>query len=85
MAFGNRALAMEVDISDLQNLISSNEDMRMDSRGHAFFLNTHNYEVVSMDGDVEANLLARHANSVQMTINRGYAAYNFNLTFQDYS
>ena len=32
MAFGNRALAMEEGISDLQNLISSNEDMRMDSR-----------------------------------------------------
>jgi hypothetical protein len=59
MAFGKRALAMEVDISDLQKLISSNEDMRVDSRDLAFFLNTHNYEVVPRDGDVEANLVGK--------------------------
>ena len=56
MAFMNTASAIGEDISDLKNLISSNEDTRMNSQDLAFFLATHNYNAVPRDGYVELNL-----------------------------
>ena len=56
MAFINTASAIGEDISDLKNLISSNEDTRMNSQDLAFFLATHNYNAVPRDGYVELNL-----------------------------
>ncbi len=56
MAFINTASAIGEDISDLKNLISGNEDTRMNSLDLAFFLATHNYNAVPMDGYVELNL-----------------------------
>ena len=56
MAFMNTASAIGEDISDLKKLISGNEDTRMDSQDLAFFLTTHNYDVVPRDGYVELNL-----------------------------
>ncbi len=56
MAFMNTASAMGEDISDLKNLISGNEDTRMNSQDLAFFLATHNYDAVPRDGYVELNL-----------------------------
>ena len=56
MAFMNTASAIGEDISDLKKLISGNEDTRMNSRDLAFFLATHNYDAMPMDGYVELNL-----------------------------
>ncbi|HUS74557.1 MAG TPA: hypothetical protein VMY43_00975 [Methanothrix sp.] len=56
MALLNTAFAMNDDISDLKKLISGNEDTRMNSKDLAFFLATHNYDAVPMDGYVELNL-----------------------------
>lgn len=56
MAFMNTASVMGEDISDLKNLISGNEDTRMNSQDLAFFLATHNYNAVPRDGYVELNL-----------------------------
>ena len=56
MAFMNMASAMGEDISDLKQLISGNEDTRMDSQDLAFFLATHNYDAMPKDGYVELNL-----------------------------
>jgi hypothetical protein len=56
MALLNTAFAMNDDISDLKKLISVNEDTRMNSKDLAFFLATHNYDAVPMDGYVELNL-----------------------------
>jgi predicted transcriptional regulator len=47
---------MGEDISDLENLISSNEDALMNSRDLAFFLVTHNFNAVPKDGYVELDL-----------------------------
>ena len=56
MAFMNTASVIGEDISDLKNLISGNEDTRMNSLDLAFFLATHNYNAVPRDGYVELNL-----------------------------
>ena len=56
MACMNTASAIVEDISDLKNLISGNEDTRMNSQDLAFFLATHNYNAVPRDGYVELNL-----------------------------
>ena len=56
MAVVNTASAVGEDISDLKKLISGNEDTRMDSQDLAFFLATHDYNVVPRDGYVELNL-----------------------------
>jgi predicted small secreted protein len=56
MAYMNTASAIGEDISDLKNLISGNEDTRMNSQDLAFFLATHNYDAVPRDGYVELNL-----------------------------
>jgi predicted small secreted protein len=56
MAFMNTASVMGEDISDLKNLISGNEDTRMNSQDLAFFLATHNYNAVPRDDYVELNL-----------------------------
>ena len=56
MAFLNTASSIGEDISDLNNLISGNEDARMNSLDLAFFLATHNYNAVPRDGYVELNL-----------------------------
>jgi predicted small secreted protein len=56
MAFMNTASAIGEDISDLKNLISSNEDTRMNSQDLAFFLATHNYNAVPREDYVELNL-----------------------------
>ena len=56
MAFMNTASAIGEDISDLKNLISGNEDARMNSQDLAFFLATHNYSAVPRDGYVELNM-----------------------------
>ncbi|MHB8119491.1 MAG: hypothetical protein ACYDHX_12285 [Methanothrix sp.] len=56
MAFMNTASAIGEDISDLKNLISGNEDTRMNSQDLAFFLVTHNYSAVPRGGYVELNL-----------------------------
>ena len=56
MAFMNTASVIGEDISDLKNLISGNEDTRMNSQDLAFFLATHNYNAVPRDGYVELNL-----------------------------
>lgn len=50
------ASAMVEDVSDLKELISVNEDTRMDSQDLAFFLATHNYNVVPRDGYVDVDL-----------------------------
>lgn len=47
---------MEMDRSDLEDLISAYEDARMDSQDLAFFLATHNYDAVPKDGYVKVNL-----------------------------
>jgi predicted transcriptional regulator len=52
----NTASAMSEDISDLEKLISGNEDTRMNSQDLAFFLVTHNYNALPKDGYVELNL-----------------------------
>jgi hypothetical protein len=52
----NTAYAMGEDISDLEKLISGNEDTRMNSQDLAFFLATHNYDAVPRSGYVELNL-----------------------------
>ena len=52
----NAAAASGGDISDLKNLISVNEDMRMNSQDLAFFLATHNYSAVPRDGYVELDM-----------------------------
>jgi hypothetical protein len=56
MVFINTASAIGEDISDLKNLISFNEDTRMNSLDLAFFLATHNYNAVPRDGYVELNM-----------------------------
>ena len=56
LAFMNTASAIGEDISDLKNLISGNEDTRMNSQDLAFFLATHNYNAVPRDGYMELNL-----------------------------
>jgi len=52
----NAAAASGGDISDLKNLISVNEDIRMNSQDLAFFLATHNYSAVPRDGYVEIDM-----------------------------
>jgi hypothetical protein len=52
----NTATALDGDIPDLKKLISSNEDARMNVQDLAFFLATHNYNVVPKDGYVELDL-----------------------------
>ena len=52
----NTAYAVGGDISYLKELISSNEDTRMNIQDLAFFLATHNYNVVPKDGYVELDL-----------------------------
>ena len=52
----NTATALGGDIPDLKKLISSNEDARMNTQDLAFFLATHNYNVVPKDGYVELDL-----------------------------
>ena len=52
----NAASAGGQDISDLKNLISVNEDTRINSQDLAFFLALHNYDVVPRDGYVELKL-----------------------------
>jgi hypothetical protein len=52
----NTTSAMGEDRSDLHNLISANEDTRMDCQDLAFFLVTHNYDAEPKDGYVEVNL-----------------------------
>ena len=52
----NTASASGEDISDLKKLISVNEDIRMNSQDLAFFLATHNYNVVPKDGYVNVDL-----------------------------
>jgi hypothetical protein len=52
----NTATALGGHISDLKKLISSNEDARMNTQDLAFFLATHNYNVVPKDGYVELDL-----------------------------
>jgi len=52
----NAAAALGGDISDLKNLISVNEDIRMNSQDLAFFLATHNYSAVPRDGYVEIDI-----------------------------
>jgi hypothetical protein len=52
----NSAAASGGDISDLKNLISVNEDIRMNSQDLAFFLATHNYSAVPRDGYVEIDM-----------------------------
>ena len=56
MALMNTTSAIGEDISDLKNLISGNEDTRMNSQDLAFFLATHNYDAVPRGGYVELNL-----------------------------
>ena len=56
MAFMNTASVIGEDISDLKNLISGNEDTRMNSQDLAFFLATHNYNAVPRDGYVDLNM-----------------------------
>ena len=56
MVFINTASAIGEDISDLKNLISFNEDTRMNSLDLAFFLATHNYNAVPKEGHVDLNL-----------------------------
>jgi hypothetical protein len=56
LVFLNTASALGGDISDLKTLISANEDTHMNSQDLAFFLATHNYNVVPRDGYVELNL-----------------------------
>jgi len=52
----NTATALDGDVPDLKKLISSNEDARMNTQDLAFFLATHNYNVVPKDGYVEMDL-----------------------------
>jgi hypothetical protein len=52
----NTASAMLEDVSDLKELISINEDTRMNSLDLAFFLATHDYRAVSRDGYVDVDL-----------------------------
>jgi predicted small secreted protein len=52
----NTASASGEDISDLKKLISVNEDVRMNSQDLAFFLATHNYNVVPKDDYVEIDM-----------------------------
>ena len=44
------------DISDLKKLISTNEDTHINFKDLAFFLATHNYNVIPKDGYAELNL-----------------------------
>jgi hypothetical protein len=44
------------DTSDLKELISSNEDVRINTQDLAFFLAFHGYNVVPKEGYVELNL-----------------------------
>ena len=53
----NTASASGEDISDLKKLISVNEDVRMNSQDLAFFLATHNYNVVPKDDYVEIDMV----------------------------
>ena len=55
----NTASASGEDISDLKKLISVNEDVRMNSQDLAFFLATHNYNVVPKDGYVEIDMVGK--------------------------
>jgi len=82
-AFGNRALAMEVDNSDLQNLISSNEDMRMDFRDFASSSSLIFMKFFRGIAIAKADLFGKTCKQIQMAINRGYATYYFSPTFQD--
>ena len=52
----NTASAMLEDVSDLKELISINEDTRMNSHDLAFFLATHDYRAVPRDGYVDVDL-----------------------------
>jgi hypothetical protein len=52
----NTASAAGEDISDLESLISSNEDTHMDSQDLAFFLATHNFDATPMGSYVVVNL-----------------------------
>jgi hypothetical protein len=52
----NTASAVDGDTSDLKELISSNEDVRINAQDLAFFLAFHSYDVVPKDGYVELNL-----------------------------
>ena len=52
----NTDSALGGDTSDLERLIATNEDTRMDSQDLAFFLATHNYNALPRDGYVELNL-----------------------------
>jgi len=56
MAFMNTASAMNEDISDLEKLISGNEDTCMNAQDLAFFLATHNYNAMLRGGYVELNM-----------------------------
>ena len=55
----NTASASGEDISDLKKLISVNEDVRMNSQDLAFFLATHNYNVVPKDDYVEIDMVGK--------------------------
>ena len=50
------ASATGEDRSGLHNLVSANEDARMDCQDLAFFLVTHNYDAKPKDGYVEVKL-----------------------------
>ena len=52
----NTASAVDGDTLDLKELISSNEDVRMNAQDLAFFLAFHGYDVIPKDGYVELNL-----------------------------
>ena len=52
----NTASAMLEDVSDLKELISINEDTRMNSHDLALFLATHDYRAVPRDDYVDVDL-----------------------------
>jgi len=55
----NTASAVGEDISDLKRLITAFEDINIDSQDLAFFLATHNFDAVPVDGYVRLNLLGK--------------------------
>ena len=55
----NTVSASGEDISDLKKLISVNEDVRMNFQDLAFFLATHNFNVVPKDSYVELDMNGR--------------------------
>lgn len=60
------------DISDLKNLISTNEDTHIDFKDNAFFLATHSYNVMPKGIHTELNLNGKIYKLAQTTISLGY-------------